>query len=135
MINCRNGVLNIYTHEFRPHNPSFLFTWGINAEYNPNAKGDVIERFLSTIVPPEERELLEEVIAYCLVPGQPFKRFFVFYGPRNSGKSTTIELIENFLGKDNVANFSLQEIENGRFTLAELVGKLANCFADLPAKS
>ena len=133
-INCKNGVLNIYTGEFKPHSPEFFFTWKINAEYDPEAKGEYVERFLSTVVPPDKRELLEEIIAYCLMPGQPYKKFFVLLGPTDSGKSTFIHLLEQFLGKDNVANLALQEIENGRFALAELVGKLANCFADLPAK-
>ena len=133
-INCKNGVLDIYTGEFKPHSPEFLFTWKINAEYDPEAKGKYVEKFLSTVVPPDKRELLEEIVAYCLMPGQPYKKFFVLLGPTDSGKSTFIHLLEQFLGKDNVANLALQEIENGRFALAELVGKLANCFADLPAK-
>ncbi len=133
-INCKNGVLNIYTGEFKPHSPEFFFTWRINAEYNPESQGVYVEKFLSSVVPPDKRELLEEIVAYCLMPGQPYKKFFVLLGPTDSGKSTFIHLLEQFLGKDNVANLALQEIENGRFALAELVGKLANCFADLPAK-
>ena len=133
-INCKNGVFNIHTGEFRPHSSEFLFTWKINAAYDPKAEGENVERFLSTVVPADKRELLEEIIAYCLIPGQPYKAFFVLLGPTDSGKSTFIHLLEQFLGKDNVANLPLQEIEQGRFALAELVGKLANCFADLPAK-
>jgi putative DNA primase/helicase len=133
-INCINGVVNIFTGEFREHRPEDFFTWRINASYDPDAKGEYIEKFLSTVVPHDQRELLEEIVAYCLMPGQPYKKFFVLLGPTDSGKSTFIHLLERFLGKDNVANLALQEIENGRFALAELVGKLANCFADLPAK-
>ncbi len=129
-INCKNGVLNIYTGEFKTHDPKFFFTWRINAEYNPEAKGEVIEHFLNTVS--EDREILEEIIAYTLVPGQPFKKFFVLLGPTDTGKSTFIYLIESFLGKENCSNVALQQLERNRFAPSELVGKLANLFADLP---
>ena len=129
-INCKNGVLNIYTGDLKPHNPEFFFTWKINAEYNPEAKGEVVEKFLSTVS--EDREILEEIVAYTLIHGQPFKKFFVLLGPTDSGKSTFIYLIERFLGKENCSNVPLQVLERNRFAPAELVGKLANLFADLP---
>jgi len=37
-VNCKNGVVNIYTGEFREHCPEDFFTWKINAEYNPEAR-------------------------------------------------------------------------------------------------
>lgn len=132
-INCRNGVINIYTGEFKPHSPEFFFTWRINAEYNPEAEGNLIEQYLNTVS--EDRELLEEIIAYCLIPGQPCKKFFILYGPTDSGKSTFIYLVEKFLGEDNCANVPLQHLEKNRFALSQLVGKLANLFADLPLTS
>ncbi len=132
-INCKNGVLNIYTREFKPHSPEFFFTWRINAEYNPEAEGNVIEHYLNTVS--DDRALLEEIIAYCLIPGQPFKKFFILYGPTDSGKSTFIHLLEQFLGPENCSNVPLQHLEKNRFALSQLVGKLSNLFADLPLTS
>jgi P4 family phage/plasmid primase-like protien len=44
------------------------------------------------------------------------------------------ELFEQFLGDQNVSHASIQELNNDRFAIADLHGKLANVCADLKAK-
>jgi putative DNA primase/helicase len=44
------------------------------------------------------------------------------------------ELFEQFLGNQNVSHASIQELNNDRFAIADLHGKLANVCADLKAE-
>ncbi len=44
------------------------------------------------------------------------------------------ELFEQFLGDQNVSHASIQELNNDRFAIADLHGKLANVCADLKAE-
>ena len=44
------------------------------------------------------------------------------------------ELFEQFLGDQNVSHASIQELNNARFAIADLHGKLANVCADLKAE-
>ena len=45
-----------------------------------------------------------------------------------------LKLFELFLGDENVSHASIQELNNDRFAIADLHGKLANVCADLKAE-
>src|SRR5208337_5133071 len=53
-------------------------------------------------------------------------------GDGSNGKSTLINLIKALIGLKNVSSRGLQELEMNRFAKADLYGKLANLYADLP---
>jgi putative DNA primase/helicase len=55
----------------------------------------------------------------------------MLFGKGANGKSTLLRLIEAFLGAINCSHRSLQQIDQDRFAVASLFGKLANLFADL----
>jgi len=55
-------------------------------------------------------------------------------GKGDNGKGTLLKLFERFLGDLNVSHASLQELNNDRFAIADLHGKLANVCADLKAE-
>jgi putative DNA primase/helicase len=59
----------------------------------------------------------------------------VFVGAANAGKSTLLNVAQDILlGSENVSNIPWQALGD-RFNKAELFGKLANVFADLPNKA
>ena len=63
------------------------------------------------------------------------QKSFVFVGAPNAGKSTLLNVVQEILlGSENVSNIPWQNLGD-RFNRAELFGKLANIFADLPSKS
>ena len=75
------------------------------------------------------------MLGYCLIPNTSAQKCFILTGEARSGKSTLINVIgEILLGQDNVSNISWQAL-NEKFKPAELFGKLANTFADLPTKN
>jgi putative DNA primase/helicase len=59
------------------------------------------------------------------------KKEFFAVGETDSAKTTALNLIRLFLGSQNTASVSLQELESDRFAAADLFGKLANIHADL----
>lgn len=78
---------------------------------------------------------MQEMLGYFLVPITKAQKSFVIVGAGGAGKSQLLLVInEILLGKENVSNVAWQSL-NERFKTAELNGKLANIFADLPTKN
>ena len=79
--------------------------------------------------------LIQEMLGYFLIPVTKAQKCFVIVGEGGAGKSVLLLVLnEILLGKENVSNISWQAL-NERFKTAELFGKLANIFADLPTKN
>jgi putative DNA primase/helicase len=76
-------------------------------------------------------ETFYELAGHLLVPDIARKTAFLFYGPKDTGKTTLINLLQALVGSANYSNLSLQDLAD-RFRPAGLVGKLANFFDDLP---
>jgi putative DNA primase/helicase len=77
---------------------------------------------------------IQQIIGYLLIPSTTFRKFFVFLGEGANGKSTLIEVVVVMLGTQNVSHQSLHDLASGRFTKAELFGKLANSNADIESR-
>ncbi len=133
VINLENGLLDIHTKELKPHTPKSYSTIRIPLTYVPQAACPKIKQFFGEVLKPEDIPVLEELFGYCLIPDYSIQRAFLLVGDGANGKSTLLELFKAFIGKSNCTNLSLQAIENQRFALAELFGKLANIYADIPS--
>ncbi len=135
IINVKNGLYNILDDSFKPHTPEYFSTVQINATYDPSAKCPLFHKFLNGILQPEEVFLVQEIMGYLLIPINKAQKSFVFVGAPNAGKSTLLSVAQDILlGSSNVSNIPWQSIGE-RFKTAELFGKLANIFADLPSKA
>jgi len=133
ILNLENGLYNIQTGELSPHTVEFLSTIRIPVVYEPKADCPRVRLFFAEVLRQKDIPIVEELFGYCLVPDYTIQRAFLFMGDGANGKSTTLELLKRFLGGDNCANISLQAIENQRFAAADLFGKLANIYADIPS--
>lgn len=136
LINVRNGMLEWRTGKLLPHDPSYLSTMQINADWIPDTKSDQLDTFFSSLLPDDEIQLLLEFIGYLLMPDTSFGKCLVLVGEGGNGKSTVLELIRHLLGGEaNVASYSLHSLTEDRFTVANIFGKLANFFDDLDTKA
>lgn len=136
LIPLANGVLDISTMDFKPYSPEYMFFNKIPVEYNPKADCPNIKRFLSEITATKEDiDIILEVIGFCLYREYFIAKALMLVGDGSNGKSTFLNLIKAFLGKENVSGRSLQELEENRFAKADLHHKLANIYADLPDKA
>ena len=135
-IVVKNGVLNISTMTLYPHTPLKYNTIYINYDFkNPSVYSSIVDKFLNTISNSDEekKQLLIEMIGYCLVQRNVFSKFFICYGEGCTGKSTYLKMIKNLLGENNTTYLGLNDMEK-EFMPAELFGKLVNIGDDINFK-
>ena len=129
----QNGVLDTASGALTAHTPETVFTWRLPVKHIPGAECPTFEAFLERVMPdPKRRELLVDLMGYCLWRRNPFQSFFVNVGDGANGKTTWLRVMEELLGPDAIAAESLQNLSTHRFAPAELEGKLANLCDDLP---
>jgi putative DNA primase/helicase len=135
IINLKNGLFDVRTRELKPHTPEFLSTMRVPLIYDPRAGCPRVRQFFEEVLELQDIPLIEELFGYILIPDYSIQRAFLFVGDGANGKSTMLELMKAFIGKDNTANIPWHALELNRFASANLEGKLVNLFADLPPKS
>jgi len=134
LINLKNGMYDWIEGKLLPHNSEYLSTIRISAEYNPQATCPTVDYFFESTLPKDCIPIADELFGYMLIPYVRFEKAFMFTGTGANGKSTFLNLLEAFIGADNVAKIPLQELDEHRFKRADLFGKLVNLFADLDAR-
>lgn len=133
ILNLKNGLYDLRTNKLEEHTPRIKSTIRINAEYEPEAKGKVFDRFIKEVVPDKNNRLLvQEMVGYSITSFNNAKKMFILDGKGDTGKSTLLNVIEALLTEKNVSNVMLQKLSD-RFSTAQLFGKTANIFADLPS--
>ena len=130
LLNLENGILNLDNFKLYPHDKRFLSTIRIPIQFDPDAKCPLINKFFNEIVKPEHVPILYEIPAWCLDTNSPIQVFILLLGEGANGKSTYLELLRRFLGKQNCCAIPVQALSR-RFNLATMYGKLANIYADL----
>ncbi len=135
IINVKNGLYNVLENTLTAHSPEYYSTIQLNAAYHPEAECPRFRQYLEEVLQPDQIPLVQEMLGYFLVPVTRAQKSFVIVGEGAAGKSVLLRVLnEILLGRDNVSNVSWQAL-NERFKPAELYGKLANIFADLPTKN
>lgn len=137
VINLRNGLYSVTDDKLSPHDPACLSTIQLPVNYVENAECPRFMKFLKEAMCDDEEqiELVQEIMGYCIVPITSAQKSFIFTGAAAAGKSVLLSVIGDILlGRRNVSHISWQAL-NERFKSAELFGKLANIFADLPTKN
>ena len=122
----RNGVLEMSTKDFLPHDQENYLTWGLDFDYDPNANsGPIIQWLKKTQYNDEERvQVLRAWLKACLVgKGHELQRFLEVIGPGGRGKSTFANLCCALIGNGNYASTTLNQLEQSRFEIASIKGK------------
>ena len=137
IINVRNGLYNVLEDTLEEHTPDYCSTVQLNVTYDKNADCPLFKQFLSDAMGGDmgQVRLIQEILGYFLIPVNFAQKCFLMVGVAAAGKSVLLRVLnEVLLGRKNVSNVSWQAL-NERFKTAELFGKLANIFADLPTKN
>ena len=132
-INFQNGMYDVRRNIMFKHSPKTYSINQIPHSYNPEASytGIEIEKFLRFAIPNEDdREMLLEYIGLCMTTDTSQQKMLVIQGEGGTGKSTLINLIQDIVGKKNISNVSLTELQQ-RFKPIMMMGKLLNSCADL----
>lgn len=132
LIAFNNGVLNIVDDSFSDFSPEFIITNKIPHNYNPDANNDLLDGVMKKLACNDESvlKLLYQSVGYCFYRRNELRKSFFLLGEKRNGKSTFLDMVDNLLGGDNVANLDLCEIGH-EFKTAELAGKLANIGDDI----
>lgn len=137
IINLRNGLYDLREDRLQNHTPEYISTVQLPVSYDPQAECPKFRQFLSDAMCGDtgQVQLIQEMLGYCLIPVTSAQKCFLLVGAAGAGKSVLLRVLnEVLLGRENVSNVSWQAL-NERFKSAELFGKLANIFADLPTKN
>lgn len=137
IVNVRNGLYNVLEDTLTPHTPDYYSTVQLNVTYDRGAGCPRFKEFLKESMDGDMEQvgLIQEMLGYFLIPVNSAQKCFVIVGAASAGKSVLLRVLNDvLLGKKNVSNVSWQAL-NERFKTAELFGKLANIFADLPTKN
>lgn len=141
-ICVKNGVLDLDTGELLPFRPDLVFTSLFPIVYDPQAEAYHIGKFLDDVLDPEQgtdpegRKLdfyaLTEYLGTMLEPGYRWQKGAILLGSGSNGKSVLLQVITAFLGPENVASVSMEDLGGGnRYAAANLVGKRANICGDI----
>ncbi|MFR2788314.1 MAG: phage/plasmid primase, P4 family [Clostridia bacterium] len=124
-ILLKNGL--IIDGEFSKINEVPFTPFYLDIEYNPNVYDENVDKFLNDITcnHKELRKTLEEILGHILLTNKFPAHVFFLAGGGNNGKSTFLEMINNFVG-DLGQNLSLDAFNDGT-SVSTLNGKLVNC--------
>jgi putative DNA primase/helicase len=131
LINLNNGVFNLENNKLLEHDESFAFFTKIPIDYNPKSTCPHIEKFLLETLGEQNLNLIQEWLGFLLYRKYFIKKAVILVGERDTGKTTLLNLIIKFIGKENISGVSLQKISTDKFSVAHLLNKHLNTYDDL----
>jgi putative DNA primase/helicase len=135
VINLKNGLYNVLDGSISEHTPEFYSTVQLAVSYDEKAECPRFMEFLRETLAETEIPIIQEILGYLMIPINKAQKCFLFSGAAHAGKSTLLSVAQEILcGVENCSNVPWQMLSD-KFKTAELYGKLANIFADLPQKN
>jgi len=88
------------TGDLREHQRSDLLTKITPIDYDPDARLDLLDRFLWDVTgeDPEMIAFLQRAVGYSLTGSTREEKLFFVHGPSRSGKSTFLDAVKMMLG-------------------------------------
>jgi P4 family phage/plasmid primase-like protien len=123
-IQFKDMIFDYETEESFEASPEYFVTNPIPWEVSYNGNTPTMDRIFSEWVGEDKKELLYEILAYCLIPDYPLHRIFCFIGSGMNGKSKFLDLLRKFVGNKNVCSTELDTLLNSRFEVTRLHKKL-----------
>jgi phage/plasmid-associated DNA primase len=114
------------------HNPTkYRFNYKISIKYDSLVTNSTICDTLKNYTDTPDKLIQIPAQSFMQAMGHgPYKRAYLVYGKKNSGKTTFVELMERIVGHDGFCDISLDKISQ-RFQIASLEGKLLNLHDDM----
>jgi len=133
LMNVKNGMLDPFTGELHPHDPSYLSTIQHPVSWDPTATSEELDAFLTQVCA-DWADSICELAGYLLLPINLMKKLFIWHGDTDTGKTTLMNLFKGTVGQAHYAQVPLGALGNParRFVLAELEDKLVDFADDLP---
>lgn len=133
-INFKNGVYDIKTKKLLKHREDKIFLSQIPYNFNRKAKKDALtEKYIKSITGDNKdfRSLLLQIIGVAISDIRSSKSWFYFYGGKDTGKSTFLNVIKKLLTSDEGINYystlPLKKLQNeSDFDLYSILSVKAN---------
>lgn len=138
-INFKNGLYDLLNKKLIEHSPVRFTTAQINANYLEDEDIDInlfVEKFLDEVMCNnwKRKKALLQIIGYAMTFKTDLQKAFFFYGPTaKNGKSTTIDMINKLIGKDNICHLTVHQLGE-RFSSSDLIDKLLNTETEVSEK-
>lgn len=131
-----NGVCQIKTGQFFPHNPKYLFKCKSSVVFQAEAE---CPTFLKTIGEIFEQDqdlilLVQEIFGYCLLSSCKAERAFIWLGDGANGKSLLADVLIAIVGPSNTSHIQLANLSE-RFGMEAMIGKKLNVAAENESKT
>lgn len=133
VLNLRNGLLDVTTYTLNPHSSGYLSPMQLPVAFDSGATCPLWESFAARVLPSDCQTLPFEIAASAMRGEITDQQAVLCVGAGENGKSTFLEAVIAFLGRENVSTLALQRLEADKFAVVRLLGKLANVCADLPS--
>lgn len=93
-------IIDLKTSECRPRVKSDYCTKALKRIYNPHASRFKTINFLNDIMLEDQGVInrLQMILGYCLTGSQSLKKFFIFYGSGDNGKSVLVGILKRIFG-------------------------------------
>jgi len=130
-----NGVFHLRTKKLIEHSPDFIFFNKLPVTYSPESQCPAINEFVKSTVSPHDIPVIQELFGFTLYRRYFIKKAAIFSGGGSNGKSKLLELLTRMIGKENICQKSLLQLETQNFAKAELFGKLANVVGELSSET
>lgn len=121
-IHTKSGVYDLKTQIRFAASPEYFFTRPINHNIGDNTDTPLIDKLLGDWSQ-ENKQMLYELLAYCMIDDYPIHRMFLLFGSGRNGKSQFLELVSRFVGIDNTTSTELEKIMDSRFEASKLYRK------------
>jgi len=129
IANVRNGLLNLISGKFEPHNPDFVSLVQYDVFYDPDAKCPIWKQCLSEWTRGEESEdkqiLLQQFVGYCLSSSTAYQKALFLVGEGGAGKSTFTDTLLMIMGEKATSSINLDTLY-GQYGMKGIVGKRLN---------
>jgi putative DNA primase/helicase len=104
LLNCRNGVIDLRTFEFKEHDPQLLITKRVNVDYDKRAKCPTWVKFIKRVMGNDEEmvDYLQRALGYTLTGDVGEQCLFFMIGTGRNGKSTFIETLITLMSEYTV---------------------------------
>jgi putative DNA primase/helicase len=107
LLNFTNCTVDLRTGHCKQHDPRDMISRLVPYAYNPSAQAPLWQRLIYRCTQcdatGETANFLKRALGYTLVGNNPQQKFFLFVGPKRTGKSKVLEISARALGSDYAA--------------------------------
>lgn len=138
LVNFKNGILDLKTMKLLPHTMELKTTIQINANFDKNAKSKYFNDFYNFTFPDKGvQKLVWQILGYSMsLFFTQKKRFFIFFGDKDVGKSTFFNTTINALLPESARlHRELKEFTQDKYATADLFGKVVNINSELSSET